>query len=160
MKLVQDTGMKGGVELQGFKWFTSGNPSYEIVRWAVGVLNRRARALTGARRILGKTSMEALEEALADPAAAAYFIRMMNKSYTEKEALSILGNQFGLHLDDIREGKYIWGTEMSDESLAIEGLLTESLPMKQEGGTIRKWSEGLDKMFNLPSQTEISEFLK
>ena len=160
MKLVQDRGMKGGEPPSAFPFFTDGNVSYEIIRWAVGVLNRRARALTGARRTLGKTSMEALEEALADPVAAAYFIRMMKKSYTEKEAMSILGNQFGLHLDDIKEGRYIWGDLITDEQLEIEGLRDKTLPRKEGGGTIRKWAEGLDKMFNMPSEEQITDFFK
>ena len=161
MEFVKQTGIKGGEGMQAFPWFTAGNPAFEAMRWAVGVLNRKARALTGIRRTLGVAGLNGLEEALADPAASYWFIKLMRKSYTEKEAMDILGAQFGLHIDEISEGQFIWGDQMTSDALDLEAMEYEKerLPMKK-GGTIRKWSEGLDKMFNMPSQTEISEFLK
>ena len=136
--------------MKAFPFFSDGNPAYEVIRWAVGVLNRRARALTGARRVLGSGAWDALDEALANPEAAANFIKLMNKSWTEKEAANILGNQFGMNYDEIEnyvfEGRNFWGDLISDEVREIENLAQggqlESIP---KGQKIRQWTESLDK---------------
>ena len=150
MRIVKDQGIKGGEGMKAFPFFSDGNPAYEVIRWAVGVLNRRARALTGARRVLGSGAWDALDEALANPEAAANFIKLMNKSWTEKEAANILGNQFGMNYDEIEnyvfEGRNFWGDLISDEVREIENLAQggklESIP---KGQKIRQWTEALDK---------------
>ena len=156
MRIVKDQGIKGGEGMKAFPFFTDGNPAYEVIRWAVGVLNRRARALTGAKRVLGVSAWDSLDEALANPEAAANFIKLMHKSWTEKEAQNILGNVMGMNYDEIEnyvmEGKNFYGDMVSDEVIELEKLTRESEPDKvkieqiPKGGTIRKWADKLDTM--------------